>query len=99
MNIAIEESSDTVLVSIEGSIEATSIRPLTDKIADMVNFDKNVQIDIAAVDYIDSSGIRAFLTLFRKLKDNDKSLKIINSNENIKRVLQLSSLQGVLNIS
>ncbi|OHD67500.1 MAG: hypothetical protein A2W19_07390 [Spirochaetes bacterium RBG_16_49_21] len=99
MNITIQKSNDMVLVSIEGNIESTTIRPFTDEIENILNYNKNVRIDLAAAHYIDSSGIRALLTLMKKLKENGKTLVIINSSENIKRILQLSSLQEVLKFS
>lgn len=96
MKIKMNQTSDIVKVIIEGNLEATNIKPFSEKIANIPGYDKDVEIDLALVDYIDSSGIRALLTLKKKLKELDKNLTIINSSENVKRILQLSSLQGVL---
>ncbi|MBN1496134.1 MAG: STAS domain-containing protein [Spirochaetes bacterium] len=96
MNIKINQTSDVVRVIIEGNLESTTIKPFSDKISNIPGYDKDVEIDLALVDYIDSSGIRSLLTLKKKLKEIDKNLTITNSSENVKRILQLSSLQGVL---
>jgi anti-anti-sigma factor len=96
MNISIDKSNDTLQVSIQGNIEITTLKPFSDKITDIVNYNKNVQIDLAGVEYIDSSGIRALLTLLRKLSEIGKTLIIIHSSESIRRILQLSSLQEIL---
>lgn len=85
-----------VKISIEGNLESTTIKPFNDKISNIPGYGKNVEIDLAHVDYIDSSGVRALLTLSGKMKDIDKSINIINCSENIKRILQLSSLQGII---
>lgn len=96
MKIKINQTSDIVKVIIEGNLESTTIKPFSDKISNIPSYDKDVEIDLALVDYIDSSGIRSLLTLKKKLKEIDKNLTITNSSENVKRILQLSSLQGVL---
>ncbi|MBN2159287.1 MAG: STAS domain-containing protein [Spirochaetes bacterium] len=96
MKIKINQTSDLVKISIEGNLESTTIKPFNDKIANIPSYGKNVEIDLAHVDYIDSSGVRALLTLSGKMKDIDKTINIINCSENIKRILQLSSLQGIL---
>lgn len=96
MKIKINQTSDIVKVIIEGNLEATTIKPFSDKIANIPGYDKDVEIDLALVDYIDSSGIRSLLTLKKKLKEINKNLTIANSSENVKRILQLSSLQGIL---
>jgi anti-sigma B factor antagonist len=96
MKLKINQTSDIVKINIEGNLESTTLKPFTDKIANIPSYDKDVEVDLALVDYIDSSGIRALLTLKKKLKEIDKNLTILNSSENVKRILQLSSLQGIL---
>jgi len=96
MNIKINQTSDIVKINIEGNLESTTLKPFSDKIANIPSYDKDVEVDLALVDYIDSSGIRALLTLKKKLKEIDKNLIILNCSENVKRILQLSSLEGIL---
>ncbi|OHD64045.1 MAG: hypothetical protein A2176_05480 [Spirochaetes bacterium RBG_13_51_14] len=96
MKIKINQTDDTVKVSLEGNLESTTIKPFSDKITNIHSYGKNVEIDLGKVDYIDSSGIRILLTLKKKLQEFEKNLTIINCSENVKRILQLSSLQGIL---
>jgi fatty-acyl-CoA synthase/long-chain acyl-CoA synthetase len=96
MKIRINQTSELVKINIEGNLESTTLKPFTDKISNIPGYDKDVEVDLSLVDYIDSSGIRALLTLKKKLKDIDKNLIILNCSDNVKRILQLSSLQGIL---
>lgn len=96
MNIEITESGDTLLVSIDGNIETTSIRSIEEKIPGIINHDKNVRLDLMKVGYVDSSGIRILLTLWKKLKESQRELKLINCSENISRILRFSSLKDIL---
>ncbi|MBP7737301.1 MAG: STAS domain-containing protein [Spirochaetes bacterium] len=96
MKIKINQTSDIIKIGIEGNLESTTLKPFNDKVANIPSFDKNVEVDLALVDYIDSSGIRTLLTLKKKLNEIDKNLTIVNCSDNVKRILQLSSLQGIL---
>jgi len=96
MKLRINQTSELVKIIIEGNLESTTLKPFTDKITNLPGYDKDVEVDLTLVDYIDSSGIRALLTLKKKLKDVEKNLIILNCSENVKRILQLSSLHGIL---
>ena len=95
MNVKINQGTDNVKIIIEGNLESTTIKPFSDKIANIPGLNKNVEIDLELVDYIDSSGIRTLLTLSNKLKESNRNLSIINCSDNIKRILKFSSLQGL----
>jgi anti-anti-sigma factor len=95
MKIKINQTADMVKMLIEGNLESTTLKPFTDRVANITSFGKNVEIDMAQINYIDSSGIRVLLTLSKKLKEIEKNLTLINCSENVKRILQLSSLQGI----
>lgn len=95
MKFKIIQSNDIVKITIEGNLESLTIKPFTEKIPNIIQFEKNVEIDFSAVEYVDSSGIRILLSLSKKLKDINKTVKIINCSESIKRILQLSSLQDI----
>jgi anti-anti-sigma factor len=95
MKVKINQGTDIIKIIIEGNLESTTIKPFNDKIANIPGLAKNVEVDLEQVGYIDSSGIRAILTLSNKLKDSNKNLSIINCSDNIKRILKFSSLQGI----
>jgi anti-anti-sigma factor len=95
MKVKINQGTDIIKIVIEGNLESTTIKPFNDKIANIPGLAKNVEVDLEQVDYIDSSGIRAILTLSNKLKETNKNLSIINCSDNIKRILKFSSLQGI----
>jgi anti-anti-sigma factor len=95
MKVKINQGTDIIKIIIEGNLESTTIKPFSDKIANIPGLAKNVEVDLEKVDYIDSSGIRTLLTLSNKLKDTNRNLSIINCSDNIKRILKFSSLQGI----
>jgi len=59
---------------------------------------KNIIIDLAEVQFIDSSGLSAILVGNRLSQDSEGSFVLTNINESIARLIKISQLQDVLNI-
>ncbi len=53
---------------------------------------KGLIIDISDVEYIDSSGLGAFLLAHRQLKDYDKSIILVGAQEVVKSMISISQL-------
>jgi len=52
-------------------------------------------VDMAQVEYVDSSGIRALLTLSKKVKEAGHAFSLINCSENVKRILKLTTINEI----
>ncbi len=97
MDIDIQELDEIIKIAVTGSIEIITLKPLKEKLLEIgTNSDKNVEIDLSKVDYMDSSGMGVLLTLSKMLKRKGKALKITNPSDRIKKILQLSSLQEIM---
>ncbi len=93
MDINITETNEQVNISVKGDIEMMTIKSFQQKlfeIGEKVN--KNVEIDLSDVDYIDSSGIGILIGLLKLQKQKGKSLLLINASPKIINILKLSSL-------
>ena len=53
-------------------------------------------LDLGELTTLDSSTLAAFIRFKRKLAETGRTLKLINYNENILRVIELSGLGGFL---
>ncbi len=99
MEIDIKESDDRVLVTVEGDIEMMTIKTFKQKLFEIgQNIDKDIEIDLSAVDYIDSSGVGVLISLLKLQKKKGKSLNINKVSSKVLNVLKLSSLSDVFNI-
>lgn len=99
MNIEINESDDQVNVIVNGDIEMMTIKEFKEKLFDLgQNVDKDVELDLSNVDYIDSSGVGVLISLMKLQKKKGKNLKIAKVSSQVMNVLQLSSLSDVFNL-
>lgn len=57
-----------------------------------------VTLDLTELEYIASAGISVVLTLFKRLKSNGGSLRLINLTPHVLNVFRYAGLDQVLNI-
>ena len=96
MDIEIIEDASIVNVSVSGDIEMMTIKNFKEKLFEIGhNTDKNIEIDLSKVDYIDSSGVGVLISLLKLQKKKGKSLNIKKVSAKVLNVLKLSSLSDV----
>ncbi|HON79234.1 MAG TPA: STAS domain-containing protein [Spirochaetota bacterium] len=99
MNIEINDTDNQVNVIVNGDIEMMTIKEFKEKLFDLgQNVDKDVELDLSNVDYIDSSGVGVLISLMKLQKKKGKTLKIAKVSSQVMNVLQLSSLSDVFNL-
>jgi anti-anti-sigma factor len=99
MEITINEQSSQILITVSGDIEMMTIKEFKEKLLNAgQNADKDIVIDLADVDYIDSSGVGVLISLMKLQKKKGKDLKIDRVSDKVLNVLKLSSLAVVFNL-
>lgn len=99
MDIEIKEDDNQVLIIVNGDIEMMTIKTFKQKLFEIgQNVDKNIEIDLSNVDYIDSSGVGVLISLLKLQKKKGKDLNIQKVSPKVLNVLKLSSLSDVFNI-
>jgi len=99
MEIEVKELDDNVEIIVDGDIEMMTIKGFKQKLFEVgQNVDKNIEIDLSHVDYIDSSGVGVLISLLKLQKKKGRTLKINKVSSKVLNVLKLSSLSDVFNI-
>ena len=99
MDIEIKENEGVVNITVNGDIEMMTIKTFKQKLFEIgQNVDKDIEIDLSNVDYIDSSGVGVLISLLKLQKKKGKELKIEKVSSKVLNVLKLSSLSDVFNI-
>ena len=85
---------------IDGSLDALTVRDLR-PIIDAVVADKpqRVTVDIEKLELIDSSGVGAIVSLFKRVKANGGSVVVVGALEQPLAVLKLLKLDAVLGVT
>ncbi|HNW30397.1 MAG TPA: STAS domain-containing protein [Spirochaetota bacterium] len=96
MDIEIREEPDIVHVIVNGDIEMMTIKNFKEKLFEIGhNINKDIEIDLSHVDYIDSSGVGVLISLLKLQKKKEKNLHISKVSAKVLNVLKLSSLSDV----
>ena len=96
MDIQVNEENDVVKITVNGDIEMMTIKNFKEKLFEIGhNMDKNIEIDLSSVDYIDSSGVGVLISLLKLQKKKGKELFIRKVSPKVLNVLKLSSLSDV----
>jgi anti-sigma B factor antagonist len=99
MDIEVKDQDKKVSIVVNGDIEMMTIKSFKQKLFEIgQNVDKDIEIDLSNVDYIDSSGVGVLISLLKLQKKKDKNLSINKVSPKVLNVLKLSSLSDVFKI-
>ena len=99
MEISIKDGAESVSVVITGDIEMITIKEFKEKLLQLgQSTEKDIDIDLSNVEYIDSSGVGVLISLLKMQKKKNKNLRIEKVSDKVLSVLKLSSLADVFNL-
>lgn len=93
-----DDVDGAVRLIVTGEIDmatAEQIAAATEKV--LADRPTHITIDLARVNFLDSSGLRYLLTAHRIATDNDTDLRVVNATGAPLRVLTLTGLLVILN--
>lgn len=92
----IEEKNNHLLVKLIGDLDVYSKEDFA-KFCDesLKNTDTDFIIDLEKLDYIDSTGLGMFINIYKDQKEKEKSVKIINAKENIKKLFKITDISDL----
>jgi anti-sigma B factor antagonist len=87
-------------LQIEGALDALTVRDIRPVIDALVaDRPRRVTVDIDKLTLIDSSGVGAIVSLFKRVKANGGNVVVINAREQPLAVLKLLKLDGVFGLT
>lgn len=101
MNIQVDllEEENIRHFKVIGEIDAFTAPILKEKLDSVSNIPNiQVEIDLTAVAYIDSTGLGVFVGFYKTLLKNESELKIIGVNSRLKRLFEITGLDGIMDI-
>ena len=99
MNIERRDLDDSVVLALEGRLTAAVAPQLRSAVSELVeNGRSRVAIDLAGVDFIDSSGLGALVGALKATRIVGGDLRIAAAGEQVRQVLRLTNLDRVLHV-
>lgn len=99
MDINVQENDAAVSITVSGDIEMMTIKEFKDKLLVLgKETEKDIELDMGDVNYIDSSGVGVLISLLKLQKKKGKSVTITKVSDKVLNVLKLSSLADVFNL-
>lgn len=93
------KEEENLNVFLSGDLDINSVETFKDDILEKnENIDKDVIIDLKDLEYIDSTGIGAIMTVYNDVKKKNRSLTVKNANRNIAKLFKITELDKIFNM-
>ena len=97
MNVVKTQNGSELLMEIEGGIDTTTAPELNEILSNSLDNIDSLILDFKKVDYISSAGLRVLLTAQKKMNVQG-SMKIINANEIVCEIFEVTGFSDILTI-
>lgn len=95
LNIKLAQVNGSAFLEVAGDIDAESAVELRD-VLESLHLDKQVVIDMAGVEFMDSSGIKVLLDRMVRIRAGGGSVCISRPSRQVRRVVEITGLAEVL---
>ncbi|MDR6739175.1 stage II sporulation protein AA (anti-sigma F factor antagonist) [Herbaspirillum sp. 1173] len=100
MNITFEKAGEILEIGLEGKISSVNAGQFeADIMAQVARGESDLLVDMRALDYISSAGLRVVLLVAKKLKQTGGVLALYGMQSQIREVFDISGFLGILNVS
>ena len=84
-------------VALEGRLDTTTAPDLERALNEGMDAAASLTLDFAGLDYISSAGLRVLLSAHKAMAKKD-GMKVVNANEMVKEVFEVTGFSDILNI-
>jgi anti-sigma B factor antagonist len=99
MEIGQETINNVEVLSLEGRLDASSARDIKEKVGSLSRENRvNLVIDMAGVDFIDSSGLGSLISALRTVNKLGGDIKISALQDQVRAVFELTRLHHIFGI-
>jgi anti-anti-sigma factor len=99
-HLTVEDHEDRLVVAATGELDLATAGALEDAVLPAVRDGRHVVLDLRGLDFMDSSGVRVIVAAHVAAGEHDGRLSLVRleAGTPIRRVLEISGLDGVLNL-
>lgn len=97
MNIKMDQNGSDLTVSLEGRLDTTTAPTLEEQLRPALGGVENLVIDLNALDYVSSAGLRVLLSA-QKIMNRQGEMTVRNVNDAVMDVFEVTGFVDLLNI-
>ncbi|WP_122032213.1 STAS domain-containing protein [Aliivibrio sp. EL58] len=95
-----ESNAETLILSVQGDMDAIGCRDIQPAIDEVLQQEHHqVQIDLAQVAFLDSSGIGAIVYLYKRLIEKERTMQIQNAHGQPLELLKLLRIENAIPVN
>jgi anti-sigma B factor antagonist len=87
MEINVKASDQVAIVEISGDIDSKTTQQVQEQLMDVLQYAREVILDVHGVRYMSSAGLRLMLIIHRQLSSDQGSLILVGLSEEIKETM------------
>ena len=97
MKITKSMNGSTLNIALEGRLDTTTAPELEQALKESMDGANELTMDFAALDYISSAGLRVLLSAHKTMMKKG-GMKVVNANEMVKEVFDVTGFADILDI-
>lgn len=100
MSFRTSRNGESVLIRIEGQLVAGNRQQLRETVS--AEIDQGARafiIDFADTGYVDSAGLGVLVSLSKKIREADASLRLVNLNDDLRTLFELTRLDTLFDLA
>jgi anti-sigma B factor antagonist len=98
VNISAQRDSDTLVLEINGEIDASSSIHLDNELGQAVQAEKKILIDCRQLEYISSAGLGVFMSYIHDMEEKHIKMVLFGMSTKVQNVFQILGLDQLLKI-
>jgi anti-anti-sigma factor len=98
MEFSEESVGDVCVVSTQGRLDGATSTTFADRFAKLIGNQPNILIDFSGVDFVTSAGLRAVLSILKKVKSANGMLALCGVQPAVREILDITGLTPMMQI-
>ncbi len=99
MEIQKRKEGDVTILSLDGRLDLTSASSLKDASKDILENDsKKMILNLDGVDFINSSGLGALVSILKEVRSSQGSMRLSNLAPYVKEIFDITQLTNIFDI-
>lgn len=97
LKVDLRQEGDKLFVDLQGDLDINSNKEFKEKV-NSVKGVKNITVNCENLSYIDSTGLGAFISIYKHIKEKGEKLVITGLKPHIKKIFLITDLDKVFEI-